>query len=56
MKKDLLDKLERSFICKGFEFDMELLYKASKKNARIKEYYVKPKQSDFTTVKARILS
>lgn len=55
MRRDLLDKLEKPFVCKGFEFDMELLYKASRKNARIKEYYIAPRETNFSTVKARIL-
>ena len=55
MKRDLWLKLKRPFICKGFEFDMELLYKASKLKAKIKEYYISPNKTDFTTVKMRIL-
>lgn len=55
MKRDVWLKLKRPFICKGFEFDMELLYKASKINARIKEYYIPPNKTDFSTVKIRIL-
>jgi len=55
MKKELLDKIKKNFICEGFEFDMELLYRASKLHAQIKEYYIPPKESDFSTVKARIL-
>jgi glycosyltransferase involved in cell wall biosynthesis len=55
MKKDLWIKLKKPFLCKGFEFDMELLYKATKRGAKIKEYYIKPNRTDFSTVKARIL-
>jgi len=55
MKRELLNRIKKPFICKGFEFDMELLYKAGKKNARIKEYYIRPREANFSTVKARIL-
>jgi len=55
MKKDLLKKFKKKFMCTGFEFDMELLYEASKANAKIKEYYIKPNEVDFSTVKMRIL-
>lgn len=55
MKKELLDKIKNDFICEGFEFDMELLYKMSKINARIREYYIPQKESDFSTIKARVL-
>ncbi len=55
MNKTLIDKFKKEFICSGFEFDMELLYEAGKENAKIKEYYIKPNEADFTTVKMRIL-
>jgi glycosyltransferase involved in cell wall biosynthesis len=55
MKKELWKKLKRPFICTGFEFDMELLYKASMAHAKIKEYYIRSNELDFSTVKARIL-
>lgn len=55
MKKELLDKFKRNFVCRGFEIDMELLYRASNLNAKIKEYHLLPNESDFSTVKARIL-
>lgn len=55
MKRELWRKLKKPFVSKGFEFDMELLYKASKKNAKIKEYYIPQRETDFSTVKARIL-
>ncbi len=55
MRRDLLKKFKKKFMCTGFEFDMELLYEASKLNSRIKEYYIAPNGSDFSTVKMRIL-
>jgi len=55
MKKEVLDKINNSFVCTGFEFDIELLYKLKKNNAKIKEFFMIPKNSDFSTVKMRIL-
>jgi len=55
MKKKLWRSIKRPFICEGFEFDMELLYKASKLNFEIIEFYINPNYSDFSTVKMRIL-
>lgn len=55
MRKELWDKIDKRFLCHGFEFDMELLYRAQKERARIKEYFLLPKESDFSTVKMRIL-
>ena len=55
LRKELWDRLDKNFVCKGFEFDMELLYRAKKLNSKIMEYYLPPKDSDFSTVKMRIL-
>lgn len=55
LKRSLWKKLRRPFICNGFEFDMELLYKSGKMKAKIKEYYIPPNENDFSTVKLRIL-
>ncbi len=55
MKRELWEKIKRPFICTGFEFDMELLYKSSKINAKIKEHHISPNKTDFSTVKLRIL-
>ena len=55
MKKIVWDSLEKNFICTGFEFDMELLYRIRQKKFRIKEYFLIPKESDYSTVKMRIL-
>ncbi len=55
MKKIVWDKLEKDFICTGFEFDIELLYKIHRKKFKIKEYFLIPKESDYSTVKLRIL-
>lgn len=55
MRRYVWDKLDKDFICMGFEFDIEFLYKANKKGFTIYEYFLKPKDSDFSTVKLRIL-
>jgi glycosyltransferase involved in cell wall biosynthesis len=55
MKRIVWDKLEKNFICTGFEFDIELLYRIHKKRFKIKEYFLIPKESDYSTVKLRIL-
>ncbi len=55
MKKTVWERLEKNFICKGFEFDIELLYRIRQKKFRIKEYFLIPKESDYSTVKLRIL-
>tara|TARA_Y100000310_G_scaffold174669_1_gene174706 strand:- start:883 stop:1569 length:687 start_codon:yes stop_codon:yes gene_type:complete len=55
MRRDLLRKFKKPFMCTGFEFDMELLYEASKAKAAIGEYYIPPNEVDYSTVKMRIL-
>jgi len=55
MKKNVWENIDGNFTCTGFEFDIELLYKIQKKGYKIKEYYLPPKSSDFSTVKMRIL-
>lgn len=55
MKKEVWNKLEKNFVCTGFEFDIELLYRIQQKNFKIKEYFLIPKESDYSTVKLRIL-
>lgn len=55
MKKSVWDTLRKNFICTGFEFDIELLYRIQQKKFRVKEYFLIPKESDYSTVKLRIL-
>ncbi|MDO8528347.1 MAG: glycosyltransferase family 2 protein [Nanoarchaeota archaeon] len=55
MNRYVWDSLEKNFICTGFEFDIELLYRIQQKKFRIKEYFLIPKESDYSTVKLRIL-
>jgi glycosyltransferase involved in cell wall biosynthesis len=40
MRRDVFRKIDRNFTCKGFAFDVELLYKIKKEGGRIKEVYV----------------
>ncbi|MFH1249391.1 MAG: glycosyltransferase [archaeon] len=37
LKKSAFDKIDKNFICEGFDFDVELLYKLKKKGFSIKE-------------------
>jgi len=55
MRRDLLRKFKKPFMCTGFEFDMELLYEASNAKAKIGEHYISPNEVDYSTVKIRIL-
>ena len=55
MKRNFWIGIEGNFVCTGFEFDIEMLYRMKKKGYKIKEYYLVPKNSDFSTVKMRIL-
>jgi glycosyltransferase involved in cell wall biosynthesis len=40
MKREVFQKIDGQFICAGFEFDIELLFKAHVAGFRIKEMYV----------------
>lgn len=40
LKKKAFDALDKNFICKGFDFDVELLYKLKKKGFNIKEFNI----------------
>ncbi len=55
MKRHVWDRIGKKFICTGFEFDIELLYRIRQKRFKIKEYFLVPKESDYSTVKLRIL-
>jgi glycosyltransferase involved in cell wall biosynthesis len=40
-RRDVLDKvLDKGFVCRGFDFDVELLYRVKKAGFKIKETYV----------------
>jgi len=47
---------KREFVCKGFDFDMELLYRVGKLNFKIKEYYLPlEKYEKFSTFRLKYL-
>ncbi len=48
-KKSVFDSIDKNFICSGFSFDVELLYKFKKNNVKIKEVYVKTIHRDGST-------
>ncbi len=49
LTKDILNKMDLNFICKGFEFDIEFLLKLKKINAKIKEVYCLTKDVQYST-------
>jgi len=48
-KKKVISAIDKNFICNGFEFDVELLWKIKKKRFRIKEVYVPTKHTKYST-------
>jgi glycosyltransferase involved in cell wall biosynthesis len=48
-KKEVFDSIDKDFVCKGFAFDAELLYKIKNKGFKIKEVYIKPKPTRKST-------
>ena len=48
-KKSAYDSIDHDFICRGFDFDIELLHKLNKKDYKINEVPVTPKTSKKTT-------
>ena len=51
--REVWEKLDKDFICKGFEFDVELLKKIKDKGFEIKEVYVPVKKTNKTTFSFR---
>lgn len=51
LTKKALAAIDKNFICNGFEFDIELLFKLKKKGFRIKEICLPLKESEYTTFK-----
>ena len=53
VRKDVLDKVDKRFTCRGFAFDVELLYKIQKAGGKVKEIYMPvhstDKKSSFNT-------
>jgi hypothetical protein len=48
-RKSVYDSIDHNFVCKGFDFDVELLDKINKKGYTIKEVFVEPIKSEKTT-------
>ncbi len=48
-KRTAYNSIDHNFICKGFEFDIELLDKFNRKGYKIKETFIIPKAAEKTT-------
>ncbi len=56
LKKSVWEKINKNFICTGFDFDIEFLYKASKNNFKILEHYLPLSRfEEFSTVRLKYL-
>ena len=49
LRKDIFDKIGHDFICRGFDFDIELLLRLNKKGCTIEEKYVPSKHIPGST-------
>ena len=55
-KRKVWERIDRNFICLGFDFDIEFLYKTYKAKFKILEYYTPlSKYEKFTTVRLKYL-
>lgn len=55
-KKEVWTKIDNNFICRGFDFDIEFLYKARKKGFKIGEFYTPLlKYEKFSTFRLKYL-
>lgn len=50
-RKEVIDKINKNFVCTGFEFDVELLWKIKESGFYIKEVPVSLRQSEKSTVR-----
>lgn len=56
-RKEVWDSIGKNFICIGFDWDIELLYRSSKKGFKIAEFYTPLiKYEKFSTVRVRYLA
>jgi glycosyltransferase involved in cell wall biosynthesis len=55
LKKKIYDKINKNFICKGFDFDVELLYKLKKQKCKIEEVHTKTKPGEFSTFQIKYI-
>jgi glycosyltransferase involved in cell wall biosynthesis len=51
LKKSVFNSIDKNFICNGFDFDIELLYKINKKGFKIKEIYAPVKSTNRSSFK-----
>jgi dolichol-phosphate mannosyltransferase len=55
-RREVWEKLKKEkFICIGFDWDMEFLYKVRKANFRIAEVYIPVKLEKFSTVRLKLI-
>jgi len=54
-RKDVWQAIDRNFVCNGFDFDVEFLYKISKKKFKILETYIPLKREKFSTFRLKYL-
>tara|TARA_Y100000310_G_scaffold104733_1_gene103077 strand:+ start:384 stop:1091 length:708 start_codon:yes stop_codon:yes gene_type:complete len=54
-KKEVWQKVKKDFICKGFDFDIEFLYKAKKQKFKIAEIYIPIEYEKFSTFRLKYL-
>ena len=54
-KKEVIDRMDKDFICDGFEFDVELLHKVNKNNFRVLEHYIPLKRGEGSTFKFKYI-
>ena len=56
LKKKAFDAIDKNFVCTGFDFDVELLYKLKRKGFIVKEVYVPlAKISPFSTFRLKFI-
>jgi len=56
-RRKVWDSIGKNFICVGFDFDIEFLYRASKKDFKIAEFYTPlVKYEKFSTVRLKYLA
>ena len=53
--KNVWDKIGGNFICSGFDWDMEFLYRLKKSNYRVAEVYMPARYGKFSTVRLKHL-
>ena len=55
-RKEVWESIDKNFICTGFDWDIEFLYKICRTKSRITEYHVSPlKHEKFSTVSLKYL-